>query len=544
MSGQRGFLILRVRKLYIFDKSRKMKKLLVLFCFINSIYIIGQTNYVKTANVSNALIPNKAFPNGSYILGRTHSINSDMYIADDFDHLTKIDSNYNVVYSKTFGFPLTTNSSLGVVDLAGVTGNRLVMCSQSLLGTKVVSNITFINSTNGSVIWSKTIDSVAAMNVKYKNNKISVFGYLNNYNYIINIDTNGNLVNTKKIKLDYTNSVPWPFTTHSYSLATGDIGSDSSFFFLSASNSFTNAGFKVTKLDKNENLLWSHEFKSHNQNYSGINNSTMLATKDGGILLYIINQGKLYKIDKNGHLVWQNNHIAYIKHVLFEKPDGKILTVSENDHFKLYDANGNVLFYKIPNCYPKPQERIIAFFQNHFTFFYPAYGVGTYSCSDFPSSTSFDALIYKNDYSFSGCGFGTATLNNYSTYTITTGDSSVSFHPYTPSLTPLSYSISSQSPTITITNGVCNPLGAKENFLNGQASIYPNPSNGNLTITTKNSDTKTISIINFIGQHITTITLTGDKETIDISGFADGLYFLNCYSLNNELIGVQKIIKN
>lgn len=544
MSGQRGFLILRVLKFYKFEKSGKMKKLLVLFCLINSTFLIGQTNYVKTANVSNALMPNKAFPNGSYILGRTHSINSDMYIADDFDHLTKIDSNYNVVYSKTIGFPLTTNSSLRVVDIAGVTGNRLVMCSQSLLGTKVVSNITFINSTNGSIIWSKTIDSVAAMNVKYKNNKISVFGYLNNYNYIINIDTNGSLVNTKKIKLDYTNSVPWPFTTHSYSLAAGDVGSDSSFFFLSGSNPDTTAGFKVTKLDKNQGLLWSYEFKMHNQNSAGINNSIVLATKDGGVLLYIINQGKLYKIDKNGHFIWQNNHVSYVRHILFEKPDGKILTVSENDDFKLYDPNGNVLLSRIPNCYPKPQERIIAFFHNYFTLVYPVYGVGTFSCSNFPSSSTFDAYIYKNDYSFSGCGFGATTITNNSTITATKGDSSISFHSYTPSLTPLSYSISGQTSTITVMNDACNQVGINENTLTGQLSIYPNPASGNLSITTKNSDIKTISIINSVGQHITTITLAGDKETIDVSGFAQGLYFLNCYSLNNELIVVQKILKN
>ncbi len=519
-----------------------MKKLLVLFCLINSIFLIGQTNYVKTAKVSYSLIPNVTIPCTIEKLERTFTINSDIYIADDFNHLTKIDSNYNVIYSKTFGFPLSASSYSRIAGLAGVTNNRLVMGSKAVLNNKIVSNVTFINSTNGNIIWSKTIDSVAAMSIKYKNNKISLFCCLNNYNYLINLDTNGNLISTKKIKLDYNNPLPGPPPIHSYSLSAGDVGSDSSFFFLSIPT-YSAAGFKVTKLDKNENILWSYQYNTSNQNSPGLNNSYLLATKDGGILLYIVGHGKLYKIDKNGHFIWQNNEYSAIRHILFEKPDGKILTVSECDHFKLYDANGNILFYKIPNCYPKSQERVIAFFPNYFKFLYPV-NPSFQPCLTFSASSQIDALIYKNDYSFSGCGFGTPTIINNSTVTVTKGDSSITFHPYTPSLTPLSYSISNQTPTITITNDACNPVGIKENALNGQISVHPNPSNGNLTIATKNSDIRIISIINSVGQHITTITLTGNKETIDVSGFAQGLYFLNCYSLNNELIGVRKVIKN
>jgi hypothetical protein len=520
-----------------------MRKLFCLLFTICALCFCGQINYVKTANVSNTLIPNTALPGGSQNIERTYPINSEMYIADDFNHLTKIDSNYNVIYSKTLGFPLSANTNSRIAGLAGVTNNRIVMGSKAVLNNKIVSNVTFINSTDGNIIWSKMIDSVAAMSIKYKNNKISLFCCLNNYNYLINLDTTGNIISTKKIKLDYNNLQPGPPPIHSYSLSAGDVGSDSSLFFFSVP-SYTSAGFKITKLDKNENLLWSYEYKTPNQNSAGLNNTRVLATKDGGILLYIVNHGKLYKIDKNGHYVWQNNYASLINHILFEKPDGKILTVSQGDDFKLYDPNGNLLLYKIPNCYPKGQERIIAPFSNHLTFIYPVNSVGAFSCTIFPTVTSYDALIYKNDYSFSGCGFGSPSIINNSTVTITKGDSSITFHPYTPSLTPISYSISNQTPTITITNDACNPVGIKENTLNGQISIYPNPSNGNLSITTKNSDIKNISIINSIGQHITTITLTGEKETIDISEFAQGLYFLNCYSLNNELIGVQKIIKN
>lgn len=520
-----------------------MKKLLVLFCIINSIFLIGQTNYVKTAKLSYSLIPNVPFAGIGENLERTYPINSDMYIADDFNHLTKIDSNYNVIYSKTFGFPLSASSYSRIAGLAKVTNNRLVMGSKALLNNKIVSNVTFINSINGSIIWSKTIDSVAAMSIKYKNNKISLFCCLNNYNYLINLDTNGNLISTKKINLDYNNPLPGPPPIHSYSLSAGDVGSDSSFFFLSIPT-YSAAGFKVTKLDKNENILWSYEYKIPNQYSVLLNNSVVLATNDGGLLIFLIDHGTYYKINKNGKMLWQNNQGSFIRYTLFEKPDGKIFSISQNDNLKLFDANGTLIFHNLSSCFPKSQDRIIAPFQNHFIFIYPIYSTGPFSCLSFSPSILCDAVIYKNDYSFSGCLLGTTSMTNNLTNTATKGDSSISFHPYTPSLTPLSYSISSQTPTITITNDACNPAGIKENALNGQASIYPNPSSENLTITTKNSDIRIVSIINSIGQHITTIILKGDRETIDISDFATGLYFINCYSLNNELIVVQKIIKN
>ena len=519
-----------------------MRKLFCLLFAISTLCICGQTNYVKAAKVSNTLIPNIPLP-GLPNLNRTYAIGPDIYVTNDFNSLVKIDSNYNVIYSKTFGFPLTTNNTSKVAGVAGVTNNRLVMCSQSLLGNKVVSNVTFINSITGNIIWSKTIDSVAAMNVKYKNNKISIFGYLNNYSYLINIDTNGNLVNTKKIKLDYTNSIPFPSTTHSYSLAAGDIGNDSSFVFISVQNGDTSSGFKVTKLDKNENLLWSYEFKLHNLNAANIYGSYLLATKDGGVLLYIVDQGKLYKIDKNGHFVWQNNYYSAIKQILFEKPDGKILTVSEDDDFKLYDANGNILLYKIPSCNPKFQERIIAFFQNHFTFLYPI-NTTPYPCLTFTSNTQADALIYKNDYSFSGCAFGAPTISTYSAYVVTKGDSSINFLPYTSSLTTLSYSISNQSPTITIINDACSPLGIKENKLNTSISLYPNPAQDVISFVAENNEIAVVSILNSLGQQCMRITPSAtEKQSVTISALAKGLYFVNFYSVNNELIGTKKLIK-
>lgn len=56
-------------------------------------------------------------------------------------------------------------------------------------------------------------------------------------------------------------------------------------------------------------------------------------------------------------------------------------------------------------------------------------------------------------------------------------------------------------------------------------SIYPNPTNGMLTITSS-SDITEIEIYNFWGQKIIEQTMTGKQETIDFSTHPKGVYFL------------------
>lgn len=88
-------------------------------------------------------------------------------------------------------------------------------------------------------------------------------------------------------------------------------------------------------------------------------------------------------------------------------------------------------------------------------------------------------------------------------------------------------------------NAVTVPNGIRENNLGQYISVYPNPSNGSLTIKqlVKENSAKEIIIYNNLGQVVFTKKLNTLVETID-TNLAKGIYF---YSLNNDK---QQILKS
>lgn len=61
-------------------------------------------------------------------------------------------------------------------------------------------------------------------------------------------------------------------------------------------------------------------------------------------------------------------------------------------------------------------------------------------------------------------------------------------------------------------------------------TIYPNPTNGNLTITSNNSRIEIISIYNLQGQEVLTLKFQQNEPTIDTSNLQAGVYFLQAES--------------
>jgi hypothetical protein len=73
--------------------------------------------------------------------------------------------------------------------------------------------------------------------------------------------------------------------------------------------------------------------------------------------------------------------------------------------------------------------------------------------------------------------------------------------------------------------------GLKENMNNSTFSIYPNPSNGFITV---NSPTKTeITIVNALGQQILKQTIHIGENKVDLNEQAQGVYFI-ILSVNSE----------
>jgi hypothetical protein len=72
-------------------------------------------------------------------------------------------------------------------------------------------------------------------------------------------------------------------------------------------------------------------------------------------------------------------------------------------------------------------------------------------------------------------------------------------------------------------------------------NVYPNPSNGNITVSTNLISNGDMEIRNTVGELIYSTTFNGTSKTIDIDTAA-GLYFVSVYDEDSTLIGTQKFI--
>jgi hypothetical protein len=75
---------------------------------------------------------------------------------------------------------------------------------------------------------------------------------------------------------------------------------------------------------------------------------------------------------------------------------------------------------------------------------------------------------------------------------------------------------------------------------NQMANVYPNPSNGNLTIEIIDQKFKSISIVNVLGEEILNQPIYSSEEKIDLNAFAEGIYYIKLSSPKKEF--VSKII--
>ena len=79
-------------------------------------------------------------------------------------------------------------------------------------------------------------------------------------------------------------------------------------------------------------------------------------------------------------------------------------------------------------------------------------------------------------------------------------------------------------------------------FVENVISVYPNPSHGVYTIKNNQNDSFTTSVYNLSGQMMLTKKSDNANETIDITGYPNGIYLLRINDKNNTYI--QKLIKN
>jgi hypothetical protein len=65
--------------------------------------------------------------------------------------------------------------------------------------------------------------------------------------------------------------------------------------------------------------------------------------------------------------------------------------------------------------------------------------------------------------------------------------------------------------------------------------IYPNPSEGTITVSHKGDQLK-YNVLNIYGKKLSTGMVSGDPATIDLNALANGIYMVDCYSGGNRYI--------
>jgi len=71
-------------------------------------------------------------------------------------------------------------------------------------------------------------------------------------------------------------------------------------------------------------------------------------------------------------------------------------------------------------------------------------------------------------------------------------------------------------------------------------SIVPNPASSHITVTAANNF-HTVEVLGFLGQTIYSQSNIGNKTTLDVSNYANGVYFVRVISENG--VSVNKFVK-
>ncbi len=94
---------------------------------------------------------------------------------------------------------------------------------------------------------------------------------------------------------------------------------------------------------------------------------------------------------------------------------------------------------------------------------------------------------------------------------------------------------------------VVSPCTAIDEFADGMMSIYPNPTTGSFVLRVNYSCNLSVNIVNLLGERIYKQELRANGkllETIDLSGYQDGIYFVTLRTDNRTFVKKLKLISN
>lgn len=140
---------------------------------------------------------------------------------------------------------------------------------------------------------------------------------------------------------------------------------------------------------------------------------------------------------------------------------------------------------------------------------------------------------------------GTTTLNNITSgkIQITLSAKDVGIHELNVNATDNSVPVQTHTQRFIVIVKDCN-VGIDEKMMNGNVTVFPNPSNGDFVVKMDEPmlvRNNRVVVYNTLGLEIYSVILSGNRTDIHLSGFPKGVYFLKIYK-ENTLSGIKKIM--
>jgi hypothetical protein len=141
--------------------------------------------------------------------------------------------------------------------------------------------------------------------------------------------------------------------------------------------------------------------------------------------------------------------------------------------------------------------------------------------SNSPNST------YTWSYGDLGTGSGAVTTHTYLTPGVMNGQVIINTGGCSDTI--------NQTVVVMLTTGITAPMPLS-------FQMMPNPTNGEIFITTKENNEKMVTVTNLLGQTISSEMLTGNKVSINLTGQAPGIYLIQVTDKMTGKSGVKKIV--
>ncbi len=431
-------------------------------------------------------------------------------------------STYRVFKTNLYGDTLWTRLGVGGVVVRQTTDGGYICMGRTVL-TKLDGN--------GNSLWAKSYGISLASIQQTSDGGYIVAGSSQKDIYLLKINANGDWHWSKTfggLGEEEARSVQQT-TDEGYIIAGKTLGSFN-----------PGEGIYLIKTDKMGNLLWS-------KTYGGDQGSKIAAkqTNDGGYIIIgeIVNGSNLIKVNDNGDILWSrslnNGMMPYTATCILQTKDGNYIVAGATSTQTKTDAtlhkftsNGNTIWIQAygANYHQASISSVLQTSDGGYLFS----GHGTYFTT-FPMAY----LVKTDSMGKTACfNFPINLPSDISAPKISNPTTNVTVVP----LTAANVQIVDDRRGGGLINIACQNIGLNEFRNEDDFIIYPQPSNGVITLSFENLIINgNILIINALGENVYSERIFNEtKKEIDLQNISSGIYFIKV--LNGNSTYLKKLI--